>query len=45
MSTDNYFESKCRPKCFWESALLTEMLLKNILGWVFLVVFQLKITI
>ena len=38
------FESKCRPKCFWKSALLTGMLLKNILGWIFLVVFLLKMT-
>ena len=43
MSKDN-FESKCRPKYFWESALLTGMLLKNILGWIFLVVFLLKMT-
>ena len=38
------FESKYRPKCFWESALRTGMLLKNILGWIFLVVFLLKMT-
>ena len=31
MSKDN-FGSKCRPKCFGESALLTAILLKNILG-------------
>ena len=36
MSKDN-FESKCSPKCFWESTLLTGILLKNILGWIFLV--------
>ena len=38
------FESKCRPRCFWESALTTGMLLKNILGWIFLLVFLLKVT-
>ena len=43
MSKDN-FESKWRPKCFWESALLTGILLKNILGWIFLVVFVVKMT-
>ena len=43
MSKDN-FESKCRPKCFWESALLTGILRKNILRWIFLVVFLLNIT-
>ena len=43
MSKDN-FGSKCRPKCFWESALLTGMLLKNVLGWIFLVAFLLKMT-
>ena len=41
MSKDN-FEYKCRPKCFWESALLNRMLLKNVLGWIFLVAFLLK---
>ena len=41
MSNDN-FESKFRPRCFWESALLTRILLKIILGWIFLVVFLLK---
>ena len=43
MSKDN-FESKCSPKYFWESASLTGMLLKNILGWTFLVVFLVKMT-
>ena len=43
MSKDT-LKSKCRPKCFWESALLTWILLKNILGWMFLVIFLLKIT-
>ena len=43
MSKDN-FESKCIPKCFWESALLTGMLLKNILGWIFLALFLLQMT-
>ena len=43
MSKDN-FESKCRPKCFWGSALLTGMLLKNILGLIFIVVFLRRIT-
>ena len=42
-SKDN-FESKCRSKCFWELALLTGILLKNILGWMFLVVILLKMT-
>ena len=40
----NNFELKYRPKCFWESALLTGILLKQILGWIFLVVFLLKMT-
>ena len=43
ISKDN-FKSKCRPKCFCESALLTGMFLKNILGWILVVVFLLKIT-
>ena len=38
MSKDN-FESKCRPKSFWEFTFLTGILLKNIFGWIFLVVF------
>ena len=38
------FESKYSPRCFWESAMLTGILLKNTLGWVFLVVFLLKMT-
>ena len=38
------FESTSRPKCFWESASLTRIFLKNILGWIFLVVFLLKTT-
>ena len=37
-------EPKCRPKCFWESALLNRILLKIILGWIFSVAFLLKIT-
>ena len=40
----NNFESKCRPKCFWKSTLLTGMLLKNIFESIFLVVFLLKMT-
>ena len=40
----NNSESKCKPKCFWESALLTGMLLKNVLRWIFLLVFLLKMT-
>ena len=43
MSKDN-FESKCRRKCFWESNLLTGNLLKNVLGWIFPIVFLLKMT-
>ena len=43
MSKDN-FEFKCRSKCFWESALLTGIILKSILGWIFLVVPLLKVT-
>ena len=43
MSRDT-FKSKCRPNLFGESALLTQILLKNILGWMFLVIFLLKIT-
>ena len=42
--TKDNFQSKWRPKCFWESALLTGMVLKNNLGWIFLVVFLLKMT-
>ena len=43
MSKDS-FESKGRSRCFWESALLAGILSKNILGWIFLVVFLLKMT-
>ena len=43
MLKDN-FGSKCRPECFWGSALLTGILLKNILGWISLVEFLLKMT-
>ena len=43
MSKDS-FESKCRPRWFSESTLLTGILLKNILGWILLVVFVLKMT-
>ena len=43
MSKDN-FEFKCRPKCFWELALLSGILFKNIRGWIFLVGFLLKVT-
>ena len=37
-------ESKCRPRCFWELVLLTGILLKNILAWIFSVAFRLKRT-
>lgn len=43
MSKDN-FESKCRPTCFWGSAIKTGILLKNIWGWIVFVVFLLRIT-
>ena len=38
------FEFKYRPRYFWELALLKRILLKNIFGWTFVVVFLLKMT-
>ena len=32
MNVKDNFESKCRPKYFWEPALTTGILLKNVLG-------------
>ena len=37
-------ESKWKTKSFWESASLTGVLSKNILGWIFLVAFLIKMT-
>ena len=43
MSKDS-FEIKCSPNLFWESALLTGISLKTILGWIAFAVFLLKMT-
>ena len=42
-SKDNS-ESEYSYRCSWESTLLTGILLNNILGWSFFVVFLLKMT-
>ena len=44
ISKNNFESSKYRPRCFWEPALLIGILLENILGWIILVVFLLKMT-